>query len=112
MMGSTVEPEAPDTEQGQAGADPITPVVEQLPAADPVGPTMEEPLAVGPTSPGGGAHDEGDLVDMLGYEEVWAMVGTQLILPEQGRRPWRMRQVAPHRIHPRLPNKQRPRRHR
>lgn len=33
---------------------------------------MEEPLATRPTSPGGGAHDVGDLADMLGYEEAWA----------------------------------------
>lgn len=37
---------------------------------------MEEPLAAGPTSLGGGAHDEGDPMDMLGYEEMWAKVGT------------------------------------
>lgn len=58
-----VEPEVPNAEQGQVGADPITP-------------TMEEPLAATPTSPRGGAHDEGDPMNMLGYEEAWNMAGT------------------------------------
>jgi hypothetical protein len=35
-------------------------------------PGVEEPTAAGPTSPGGGAHDEGDPADALGDEEVWA----------------------------------------
>lgn len=38
-------------------------------------PSVEEQLAIRLTSCGGGAHDEGDPGDMLGDEEVWAMVG-------------------------------------
>lgn len=53
---------APDIAQGQAGGDPVIPDV-------------EEPLAAGSTSPGDGAHDEGDLEDALGDEGAWAMAG-------------------------------------
>ena len=35
---------------------------------EPVTPVMEEPAVTGPTSPGGGAHDEGD----LGDEGLWS----------------------------------------
>lgn len=79
-----MEPEAPDAKQGQAGVDLVTPAMEQSPAADPIGPTMEEPLAAGPTSPGGGAHDEGDLVDVPSYEEAWTITWTSADLAEAG----------------------------
>jgi len=38
-------------------------------------PIVEEPPATGLTSPGGGAHDDGDLMDALGDEGAWDMVG-------------------------------------
>lgn len=69
------KPEAPIVEQGQAGADLVTPTAEQTPVAGPSGPTIEEPPAARPTSPRGGAHNEGDPVDMPG-EEAWATTGT------------------------------------
>jgi len=68
------ELEALDNKQSQAGADPVTPIVEQSPVTNPIGPTMEEPLAARPTSPRGGVHDEGVSADMLGYEEAWTAV--------------------------------------
>lgn len=46
--------------------------MEQSPVADSVASIMEEPPAVGLTSPGGGAHDEGDPTGMSGDEEVQA----------------------------------------
>jgi hypothetical protein len=71
-----VDLEAPDAEHGQAGADLVTPAMEQSPAMDPVGPTMGEPMAAGPMSPRGGAHDEGDLADVPSYEEAWTTMWT------------------------------------
>lgn len=52
-----LETRAPNTAQGQVGANPI--VLD-----------VEEPSANGPTSPSGRAHDEGDPSDMLGDEAM------------------------------------------
>lgn len=43
---------------------------------------MEEPPVTRPTTPGGGAHDEGDLMDASDGEEVWAM-GNVFVGPTQ-----------------------------
>ena len=67
---------APNAKQGQAGADPVAPIVEQSAIADPIRPTVEEPLVAGPTSPGGGAHDEGNPANMPGCKEAWTGVET------------------------------------
>ncbi|XP_066361316.1 uncharacterized protein [Miscanthus floridulus] len=67
---------APNTEEGQAEADPVATTMEEMPAAEPVAPVMEEPPATGPTSPDGGAHDEGDPADMSGGEEAWTTAGS------------------------------------
>ena len=51
---------------------------------EPVAPVIEELPATRPTSPGGGAHDEGDPTDMLGGEEMWTTAGSLVVLSEQG----------------------------
>ena len=71
-----MEPEAPGAEQGQIGADLVTPTVEEMPVSEPVAPAMEEPPATGPTSPGGEVHDEGDPADALSGEEAWTVAGS------------------------------------
>lgn len=100
-----VELEAPNTGQGQAVADPVTPIIEQLPTTDPVGPTMEDPLGARPMSPGGGVHDKGNPTNLLGYKEAWTKVETSTNPIGVGTRLWGMRQVALRRIRTRLPNK-------
>lgn len=56
-----------DAEQGQVGVDPVVPGV-------------VEPPAAGPTSPGGGAHDEGDPEDTSGGEEALGTAGVSILL--------------------------------
>lgn len=52
----------------------VTPTMEETPTRESVAPSMEELLATGLTSPGSGAHDEGDPIDASGGEEAWTIV--------------------------------------
>jgi hypothetical protein len=58
--------------------------MEETLVAELVAPATEEPLATGPTSLGGGAHDEGNPRNVLGYEEAWAVVGSSQDPDEAG----------------------------
>jgi hypothetical protein len=70
--GHVEEPKTPHAQQAQGGADLVAPTMEQ-PGAVKLGiPAMEEPPATGPTSPGSGAHDEGDPSD----EGLWSAMAT------------------------------------
>ena len=61
--------EAPTTPLEVKGGDPTIPIEEGPAASVPTAPVFEEPPTTGLTSPGGGAHDEGD----PGTKEAWTM---------------------------------------
>jgi hypothetical protein len=70
--GHVGERETPHAQQGQWEANPVAPAMEQPTATESVAPTVQEPPVTGPTSPGGGAHNEGDLSD----EGLWSAAVT------------------------------------
>lgn len=59
--------EAPTTPLEGTGGDATIPIKEGPVASVPIATIITKPLGTGPTTPGGGAHDEGN----PGAEEAW-----------------------------------------